>query len=131
MAFREWETEGEIVRDSGGYTQGNMQGNPSYYQSGGLQNLIDSLNTGGGWGKLAGVAGSVVPRKGFGNVAGGALSGAGTGAQIGSMIAPGVGTAIGAGVGAVAGAIGGGVNWKQQQHQKQMEALMGIRNRMQ
>ena len=101
----------------------------NYYESGGLADLLDRLNTNGGWGKVAGVAGSLMPKQGIGNVAGGALSGGATGAQIGSMIAPGVGTAIGAGVGAVAGAIGGGVNWKQQQHQKQMEALMSIRNR--
>lgn len=97
----------------------------------GLQSIIDRLNEGGGWGKLASAAGSVVPKQGAGNVVGSALSGAGTGAGIGSMIAPGIGTAIGAGVGAIAGGISGGINWKQQQHQQQMDALASIRNRMQ
>lgn len=106
-----------------------MQGSAANYQSGGLQDLLDRMK-GGGWGQAAGMAGSLIPKSGVGNIAGGALSGGSTGAKIGSMIVPGIGTAIGAGIGAIGGAIGGGVNWKQQQHQKQMEALMSIRNRM-
>ena len=97
--------------------------------SGGLEDLLANFGKNGGWGKAASFAGSVIPKKGFGNVAGGALSGAGTGAGIGSMFGP-VGTGVGAAVGAVAGAVGGGVNWKQEQQQKQMEALMSIRGRM-
>lgn len=98
---------------------------------GGLQGLLNRIRGGaiGKGGDIAGAVGSAIPRSGFGNIAGGALSGGATGAQIGSMI-PGIGTAIGAGVGAVAGAIGGGVNWKQQQHQKQIEALQAMRGRM-
>ena len=120
-----------MQENSGGYSRGNMQGNPSYYQSGGLENLMDRLRgLKGGGGKIAGLAGSMIPRQGAGNVIGGGLSGAATGAQLGSMIAPGIGTAIGAAGGALAGAIGGGVDWRQQQHQKQMEALQQMRGRM-
>ncbi len=100
---------------------------------GGLQGLLDKLR-GASIGKgqqIAQGAGRVAQSMGggFGAIGGGALSGGATGAQIGSMIAPGVGTAIGAGVGAVAGALSGGMDWRKEQEQKQLQALMALRNR--
>ncbi len=114
-----------------GYAAGNMQGNSAYYETGGLQALLDKLKGGKWTGPAKAIGGFMSGGGAAGKIGGGALSSAATGAQIGTMIAPGVGTAIGAGVGAVAGAVGGALGWKQQQHERQVAALQQMRSRMQ
>lgn len=98
------------------------------WEPGGLQGLVDSL---GGPSKAASLAASFVPKKGFGNVVGGALSGAGTGSTIGGAVGGPVGAGVGAVIGGTIGAITGGSQWKAEQHQRQLEAFRNNRARMQ